>query len=478
MAESDKIKYPTDYHLEELFLIASGQMDMLDLKPFLVEMNYFEDIFSNTISGRLFLSDAVGVLNFSSMHGTEFIKFKFKKHPDLEPIERTFRVYAVSNRQQDKGQHFDSYNIDFCSEELILSEQYRVSKGYIGKSITFIIDDLLRNFLFIGKEKTKKYVLEETRGIYDFVLPNKKLFETINWLATYAQPKTGKPGGDMLFFENAKGYFFGSLQSLYNLEPQFTYYFDPKNVRLSTDIKENVNNSDKSLGREIFNVLNYEILNSFDCLDAVSKGVFANKIKSFDPITRKHFNYYFNYEEDYFKQATKLNDHKVINNYKNRYNKKMYDGPYPNITDPVLELGTYRVVVTNKDQHVEQFLQGKQEHLKKDLFIDQYMPFRVCQLSLANYNKLKLTVPGNSDLMAGRTLTFKSFGSQHVERGKEKIADPYLSGDYLISAVRHTFTPAKYMTVVEVIKESHEEQYADIKEDELWTALVKGIQNP
>jgi hypothetical protein len=475
MAETDKIKYSTDYHLEELFLISSGVANLIDLKPLLVEMNYFEDIFSNTISGRLFISDAVGVLNMSSMHGTEFIKFKFRKHKEMEPIERTFRVYSVSNREHDKGQHFESYNIDFCSEELMLSEQYRISKGYKGKSIKSIIDDVLENFLLVNKSFNKKCFIEETKGIYDFVLPNKKLFETINWLSTYAQPKSGKTGGDMLFFENGKGYNFASLQTLYEIQEEFIYHFDPKNVRLSDDIS-NKTTSDKSLGRNIFNVLHFEILNSFDCLDAVTKGIFSNKITSFDPITRRKFNYYFDYVKNHFEPSKKLNDHKVINDYKNRYGKTLYDEPPDN---PVLETGTYRVVVTNKDQNAEQFLTGKQEYLKKDLFINQYMPFRVCQLSLANYNKLKLTVPGNSDLMAGRSLQFNAFGTQHVNtKEKEKEPDPYISGKYLISAVRHTFTPAKYISIIEAIKESHEEEYANVKDDELWKALVKGVQNP
>ena len=107
----------------------------------------------------------------------------------------------------------------------MFAEQYRISKAYKNTKISDIIQNILTEYVKIGSnikptnKGTKTVNIESTYGVYDFILPNKKLFETINWLATYARPASNNPGADMLFFENAGGYFFNSLQTLYNKPP-------------------------------------------------------------------------------------------------------------------------------------------------------------------------------------------------------------------------------------------------------------------
>ena len=96
---------------------------------------------------------------------------------------------------------------------------------------------ILKNYLKVSKPIN----IDSTSGVYDFVLPNKKLFETINWLSTYAQPK-GYVGADMLFYENSTGYYLRSLQKLFSQKPKYNYYYQPKNINENiamnrTDVK-------------------------------------------------------------------------------------------------------------------------------------------------------------------------------------------------------------------------------------------------
>ncbi len=51
------IRYSKDYNLIALNVL-SGQFITLDLKPMLVELSYFEDIYSNSVSGQILISDA------------------------------------------------------------------------------------------------------------------------------------------------------------------------------------------------------------------------------------------------------------------------------------------------------------------------------------------------------------------------------------------------------------------------------------
>ena len=280
-APVSRLRYPTDYNLKSIVLYSPTLGGSLDLKSRLVELNYFEDIYNQSISGQLVISDAVGILNLSGLNGTEFIKIILEKSGDAPTtIDRNFRIFSVSDRSVNISNNFESYTINFCSEELMLAQQYRISKSYIGFSISDIIDDITTNFLQIQKPVT----IEDTYGTYDFVLPNKKIFETINWLSTYAQPIQGATGtqngsgADMLFYENSQGYFFNSLQTLYKQDAVLTFFFDPKNVS-SLNGQPNIN-------KDLFNALKFEILDSFDTLGAINKGTFANRLITFDVLTR------------------------------------------------------------------------------------------------------------------------------------------------------------------------------------------------
>ena len=84
---TQKLQYATDYKLEVLSLIAPGLgSPQLDLMPYMIELNYFEDLFNNTISGNVVVNDAVGILNFAEVNGTEYIHVKLKKSDDIPNV--------------------------------------------------------------------------------------------------------------------------------------------------------------------------------------------------------------------------------------------------------------------------------------------------------------------------------------------------------------------------------------------------------
>ena len=472
------VNYSTDYQLSAVVLLTGA--GSLDLKDKMVELNYFEDVYSATISGQLVISDAVGVINFSSMSGTEFIKITFQKTSDSKVvIDKLFRVYSISNRKVSANDNFETYTINFCSEEFLLSEQYRICKSYRSKTISDIINDVLTTFLKV----TKKVNIGNTIGQYDFILPNKKIFETINWLSTYAQPPTGGSGSvekgksestgtgaDMVFFENGDGYNFQSLQNLYSATPYNAnnpYVFNPKNLDLS--------GTGYDTNQKVYNVLSLEILDYFDTLGALHKGTFGNRIITVDPLLRKKYVTDFNYDK-YFSKSKKLNNNPVTNNYKNRYGKYLYDAPPNN-----MEAGVLRLAAGNSNQpNYSPYVKQSPGSVAHDIFIENYVPNRVAQIALANYQRIKIIIPGNSEIIAGRVVLFNAYGTSAVTptgtAGASRQFDPYLSGKYLVSAVRHIISasPGTYITVLELAKESTTKAYAGVNNnDASWNAVGK-----
>ena len=446
MASGTKfLRYPTDYNLEAVDLITplTGPNGTVNLMNFMVELDLYEDIYSSTISGEIVVQDSLGLVAGYMLNGTEFLRVKLQKSTDSSAsITKTYRVYKISKRVMGDSNGYEVYVLNFCSEEFLLSEQYRLSKSATGKEIYNIVIDILYNYL-----KTKKTLnWDVTSGVYDFVLPNKKLFETINWLTTYAQT-TNLTGADMLFFENGKGYVFKSLQNLYQEKEYQIYRYDPKNI--SNDMNQKVSNA-----------LDFEILDYFDTLGAISNGTFANKVITIDPLLRKYDSstVAFNYA-DYFAKSKSMNKYAVTNNYKNRLGGTLYDTPPTTVAG--LEMGTLRMASSNKEQKKNSFISQKKgvDSVANDIHIEKYLPNRVAQLALANYMRIKITIAGDPLIVAGQTVVFNNYGTQpttYSDGGKnaKRELDPFYSGKYLVSAVRHIVKNSGYITVLELCKES------------------------
>ena len=445
------VSFLTDYNLRQISLHTSmtGTNSVIDLMTLMVEFDLYEDIYSSSITGEIVINDALGLISNYLLNGTEFVQIKLQKTTNDSLLSGNYRVYKISKRQISDSNQYEVYVLNFCSEELLLSENYRLSKSAKGKQIHEIIIDVLTNYL-----KTKKNLYwEPTKGVYDFILPNKKLFETINWLSTYAQPISGN-GADMLFYENSQGYHFHSLQSLYKQKPYQTYKFDPKNI-LNTPGKIDIQ-------QQLTNVFDFEMLNFFDTLDAASNGTFANKVIGIDVLKRETTTGFFTYNNY---TGTKLNKQPLINSYQDRL--KTTIGTVPTRTPAGLEMGVLRMSPSNRDNKKNVYVSQKPDSINSvanDIMLEKYLPNRVSQLALANYMRLKITVAGDPNLMVGSVITFNTFGINPVtfsQTGAERTPDPLYSGNYLVTAVRHIIKNNGYITVLEICKDSVTVSYSN-----------------
>jgi hypothetical protein len=446
------INYPQDFSLKSLVLL-SPSIGSFDLKDSMIEITYFEDIFSNTITGRLILGEAEGFIEKLHLNGNEFIRLTFTKASDKHfIIDVLFRIYKISDRQLVNNMQTEGYILYFCSEELILSEQYKVSKSYPQTKISDIVTDITKNYLKVPGNKQVN--VEDTKGIYDFVVPNFKPFEAINWLSTYAQSSgKGVFGSDMLFFENNKGYNFSSLQTLFNQSPYRTYNYEPKNI----DTK------DQPIQDKMYSVLSYKFMNTIDTLGAINSGQFANQLITVDPLLQRYITTNFNYS-DYFEKSQSLNKYPIVNDMENRVGDKIYETPQAVI----------KVSPGNHGQKDVPFIGNKPGSYAHDIFAEVYIPNRTAQLTLSNYNKIKLVIDGDPGALAGYVINFNLLSL--TPKSTDKKPDDFYSGQYLISAVKHSINIGGYTTVLEIVKDSVVKPYVTPDNtSKIWQNTVKGI---
>ena len=443
--------YPQDFNIQKLTLLTdSGQT--FDLKNLLMEFCYFEDIYSFSVSGYLTVRDAVGIIENFRMNGNEFIEVSFNKAKGANDYNtQTYRVYKVGNRKPSGNMMSERFTLYFCSEEMLLSEQIRISKSYPGTEIYKIVNDILVNKL---KVPTNRISIEQTKGVYDFIIPRTKPFETISWLSTYARPATTAIGADMLFFETKLGFNFKSLTSMLNGRVYNTYKYEQKNVS-SPDRFDDFNN-------KVVSVLSYEFIKVYDSLNEISSGTYANKLISIDPLTRNYKITNFDYAK--FQSALGgTNTNGILSPSANRLGftqNQAYDS-------------VIKVAFGNADEKRDPYVAAAEAGAAHDIYIETYVPFRTAQISLANYTVLKLTVPGDPNLIAGSVITFNLYSLTGLNSSRQ--LDKFYSGNYLVTSVRHIIqSQGVYQTIVEIAKGSSPTSYGAGPNETIATTTLTG----
>jgi hypothetical protein len=436
MSDFDIVESPTgsystqDADIDKLALTTAGG-DTIDLKKLMIELSYFEDLYSFSTSGYVMVRDSLGLIEKMQITGKEQMEISFgKMRNGQNNVTKSFRVYKIGDRKPNGNLSSETYKLYFCSEELILSEQIKVSKSYTGWKISDIVADIL--FHKLKTPNNKIQTVESTVGVYDFVVPLLKPFEAISWLSIYARPEnTNLVGADMLLFETKNGYNFRSLASMMAEDPYTTYMYQ----------QNNLSNSIQNFDDKTRSVLKFEVIKSFDALNDASSGTFANRTITIDPLTKTYNVTDFDYDI-YKNQIKPMNGSGILPSSTNRFGLK------PNQSYE----GSLKVLWGNSNESSVSYIKDRAGSVAKDIFAETYVRYRTAQLSLANHTVLKLVIPGDPGLTVGRTINFNVFS---LTGGTEKTLDKFYSGKYLVTAVRHVLqSQGIYQTIVEIAKES------------------------
>ena len=71
-----------------------------------------------------------------------------------------------------------------------------------------------------------------------------------------------------------------------------------------------------------------------------------------------------------------------------------------------------------------------------------------------NDNRFEMIVPGRTDIEVGRLikLAYPRAGDKAPDMTYDDVVDPVISGNFLITAIRHTVSPIGYKMIVEICK--------------------------
>jgi len=420
----------TDFYLISCKILgSSGQL--FELRDVLIELVLFEDLFAFGISGKLIINDSINLINVMQLHGFEQLILKFDKPGFNLPIEKKFRVTNITNRTQTSFQN-ENYIINFCTEELLLNEQYKISKSFINKKVSEVAKTIFNEYLKIYQNLE----IDETTGLRDIIIPGFKPVQALMWLCTFAIPEGAKQiGAPYVCYENKEGFKFKSILKLFQQEVYKTYFYEPKGLKS----KQNPFLTD--FNKELVNILRYEHIKVFDSISAARCGMFKNKLVTIDPLRLKFGEKEFKYDS-YFEEAQSLESEKLNISKHNRLGETLQDS-----------INVQKFAITTTGQPDNPYIKSKGIRINENK-IEDTLPYRTAQIALFTAHRIKLLIPGDSDMHVGLVVKLK-IPEISPDENKQKQADKFFAAKYLVTAVRHTLDhQGQFFTLIEVCKES------------------------
>ena len=421
------------------------------------------------MSGQITLIDTNSIVLNLPIIGQEYLSFKIKtaslgeeKTGIIDYTENVFSIYKIDTRIMDGN--MEAITLHFTSPEMMRNNRIRVSKSYT-KTIDKIVVDVLQNERYINSKKD--LFIDGTFGVRKLVAPSSLPFTFIQKLASEAIFTKNKGSPYFMFFENKDGIHFRSLDSLYN----------------QNAIKEY--NTGKFLGApnvldEYSRPISHQIVQSNDMLSNVRGGLLGAKLITHDIYKKNYNTKTFRYFKN-FPDHSRLSDNPIYNdNYIDEFGNKVDSFIDANIQlNPTSKVGEfdaqhYTMTTVREDVDVPGGTATYQEITRPSA---PYSPNRIENSLLHRQAKfmeltegvsLILEVHGMTNMAVGQIINFEMLvvGETH---GKSK-ADPYYSGKYLITQLRHEFNQVPqrhhsiYMTIVKDGYQQKLEKNTDAKE--------------
>jgi hypothetical protein len=418
------IQYAGEYTLKKLQLINADGQKSIDLTGITLEINIFENIFLNAISASLMVVDTADLINNIGIYGQEFVELEIET-PSLDDyaIKQTFSVYKVGARE-DANAGASIYELSLVSPEFMLNHRRRISKSYSG-NISTMVEDALTNELYI--QTKKDLFIEPTKGVRKIVSPNLHPYMFIQNLALEAQSaESASP--HYLFFENMRGFWFISLQQLYNQ--------DTVGVYNASQAGELLDNKTIDIQSQLETAINYNITGNNDTLMNVKSGMLGSTIITHDIYNKSYSKNTYGYFDDFDKHKRIdtnpiYNDQRGIGNFPD---SRIFVNPTSTTTD-FQDAQHYGQSSVTSNQLSETFLHRKARFSE-----------------LGSGINVQMRVNGTTALNAGQKIIFNK--PANSEFGNK--LDPDYQGQFLVTQTRHIFTQVekKHEIIFSAVKDA------------------------
>ena len=429
---------------EELILESNDKSRTIDLTTGVIAFEYYEDIFSPTITAKVKVvnngnviapadnqdGDRQSIYNGLPLRGGERLSLKIagnsSTNPGLDFSKKSDDYFYVSSITDVISEtNRESFTLHLVSREAITNETVRVSNKF---PTSLKISDSVEKILKDNLKTSKVGTLDKSSNKYGFIGNLRKPFTVLIWLASKAVPESsGSATAGFVFYQTVDGFQFRSLDDLMLQTPKATYTY--------TEAQESYDDDDKKVNND-FKILNYYTDKNQNLIEKLRLGTYASHRMFFNPLDFS----FSKPEEGLFRQSDYVGKTKNLGNQfklpplSEGSDKTLGDVPTRIIT-AVLDIGTMEKDAS-KDQNSDPRLYQSQSLMRYNTLFTQF---------------INIIVPSNTNLRAGDII---QCNFPKISQSDAKEFDKEQSGLYMIKELCHHFDTENSYTSMKLIRDT------------------------
>ena len=401
-----------------------------------LEFKIYESLESPFLHGDMTLVDGVNLISSIPLTGFERLEFKLytpgeQRGYDFSVLSgHPMMITGIRNKAMLKDR-IQSYVLEFCSMERVKNDLTKVSQAFTGTT-----DEAVSSLVRDNLDSKKNLIIEETKTVAKYIAPRVKPVHAIKQLSGLSESKNFNNSG-YKFYETGTGFHYKTFESMFCNESG-----TPRPVRARYSPKI-VTYRDEKGDRDIINALqavsHFKIKHQFDTLRHLNFGTYASKTITHDifnkTITEDTFDYHTNYEKE--KHLEDGDDKGVVPFFNFALGKTISDFP---------DTKTHFVSGTDKVHNDYDYL-GRSHSDDK----------RISQKAALSSIILEIQVPGFTGISVGEVVHFTHPSFKELKNSADKDNDPYLTGRYLITEIKHNVglkMSKTHTMTVELVKDS------------------------
>ena len=455
--------------IEQFDLISDRREEPFDLAPFIAAIDYYEDVFSPTITMKvMILNESQNVKDEEDKdlkeETSEPESLDFKALYDGLPIrsgercivkvganvesnvqldfseneQRQLFVTSVTNIVRDAKREL--FTLHLTSREAVINETSRVYKRFgPDQRIDASVKKILKDSLNVGEDYSD---VDPTANSYGFVGNLRKTIATLVCLSKKSvKTVNGGKSAGFLFYQTKSGFKYKSVdglmrQPLYKIKDKDgveqqapSYNYTEATMTFDGDVKP-INND--------FKILRFSFTRNNDLIKDLRMGTFCSSGMYFNPFT-------FKFETNVYKRKDYVGKDEVAT---------MGDETYVPLklkkdSDATIEDTATRALTGVVDIGV--YVQKDNDHLKRSDPLAHQMQ------SIARYNTLfsnlvDMVVPLNSNLEVGMVIEC-TFPKMSTTAKTGNLEDPQRTGAYIIKELCHHYDIEKAYTSMKLMKD-------------------------
>lgn len=438
---------PGKVEVKSLVLI-TGQGHAIDVSGLVPEISIYQDIGVPFLKCNLILDDATSIFNTledagAGFNGQEllYIRYTTRLPQDQKKTDKThlFILYDIEQRVR-KEEKSEVYVIEGISVEGYISLDKKISRAYgrngSGTTISNMIESITKEFLYNKAAQgvystvqkitsnlvVKNNTFEPTESLLRYIATNCGPIELIQRLLRECDNKVGYPM--YVFYEDTEGFKLSDFSKFVERDAVDTFWYQPSNYSEGGTRRDLI---------DLKKIMEYTVVKETNMMQNISGGLFGSRTINIDVLRKNKSEIHYDYGKS-SPRFKKLNDRIVV---------------------PGNELGgidsTVAMFTTRAGHDTHDLLKWERHRPYKSPGLAAQS--KSYMLHLSNI-EMEVTLHGNSDLKVGDKINLILPQATTISEKESTPLDKYLSGYYLITALRHQIKDDTMLSIVACIKDT------------------------